>query len=253
MWNLHKYTLNSAVERVRQLLNCQTGTGRTQNQVCSPLWPAVSRPSSELFWSSGITVYEKLISWHLCLFSSLPVLLRRHGRAVQLCDTHGTTECTDLWGGRGPHRLQIHEGRQAVPGASHGQEEGGVWLVPTAQDLLRHDPEAPVHGAVQVRIYLRPWPLLPLSSGPSWADWSPLSPRSCHDPLLSIDWSGGSITSMETISVMYFTSALILKFLSTKYPTSLSGNIHDHFGADETHTITRGGHKILRSCDKPAR
>ena len=86
----------------------------------------------------------------LCVSSRLCALFSSHGRSVQLCCAHGQAERTDLWGGRASNRHQVYEGCPAVPGASHGQEKGGVWLVPTAQDILRHDPEAQVHGIVQV-------------------------------------------------------------------------------------------------------
>jgi len=89
---------------------------------------------------------------HRCQVWSPPcAALSGHGRPVQLRRAHGQTERTDLWGCGARDRLQVHEGGPAVPGDPHGQEEGGVQLVPRAQDLLRHDPEAAVHGAVQVR------------------------------------------------------------------------------------------------------
>lgn len=79
------------------------------------------------------------VSTHLKF--EVSALLSSHGRSVQLRCAHGQTERADLWGGGAPDRLQIHEGGAAVPGAPHGEEEGGVRLVPTTQDLLRHDPE----------------------------------------------------------------------------------------------------------------
>lgn len=105
------------------------------------------------------TVRVNVLEWWdmeimLCLFNLcnkfLSALFTSHGWSVQLCHTHGQTECPDIWGGCTSNRLQIYEGGKAVPGAPPGQEKGGVWVVPTAQDLLCHDPEAQVHGIVQV-------------------------------------------------------------------------------------------------------
>lgn len=77
-------------------------------------------------------------------------LFSNYGQHVELCTAHGQTKCSNLRGCRTQDGLQVHEGGPPFPGASHGQEEGGVRLVPAAQDLLRHDAEAQVHGTVQV-------------------------------------------------------------------------------------------------------
>lgn len=80
-----------------------------------------------------------------CVF----LVLISDGRPVQLCIADGQTELTDLWRSCASNWPKIYEGGPAIPGAPYGQEEGGVWLVPTPQDLLRCDPEAQVHGSVQ--------------------------------------------------------------------------------------------------------
>lgn len=77
-------------------------------------------------------------------------LFSNYGQHVELCTAHGQTKCSNLRWCRTQDGLQVHEGGPPFPGASHGQEEGGVRLVPAAQDLLRHDAEAQVHGTVQV-------------------------------------------------------------------------------------------------------
>lgn len=73
-----------------------------------------------------------------------------HGCAVELRAPHGPAECPDLRGGGPAHKPSLSQGGAAVQGAPNGQEERGARVVPGAQGLLRHDPEAALHGPLQV-------------------------------------------------------------------------------------------------------
>lgn len=97
---------------------------------------------------------------HLLLFQGPPGSLRvpqgspgfcPYGYAVQLRAPHGPAGRPDLWRS-GPDRDldPVPQGGPALQGTSPGQEERGSPLVPGTQGLLRHDPEAAIHGAVQV-------------------------------------------------------------------------------------------------------
>lgn len=106
---------------------------------------------SALIWTiiKSLTFVFMLVNFHV-LTDVLSASLLSHGLSVQLRSAHGPPQLQDLWTSGASNRLQIHEGGEAVWAAPHGQKEGGVRLVPTAQGLLRHDPQAALHGSVQV-------------------------------------------------------------------------------------------------------